>query len=167
MLRLAGKIADGVILNSPTSTEYARRAADLVIEGVESSGRRRDEVDIACCIDCAVSESSEEAKDIVRPIIATYLAHFPAIAKESQVNQKVIENVRPVLLTEGSQAAAELIDDQIVNSLTAVGTEKEFTSRLEEYVDASVALLILCPHGTEEQIGRVIKACADHTIQNN
>jgi 5,10-methylenetetrahydromethanopterin reductase len=167
MLRLAGSIADGAILNAPTSTEYVRRAVGLVTDSAESSGRNRDEIDIACCVDCAVSDRSEDAKDVVRPIIATYLAHFPAIANASQVGRDLVEKVRSAVLTMGSEAAAHLIDDALVNSLTAAGTEDELISRVEEYVKAGVALPVLFPHGTEEHITLAIKTLADYKIKSN
>jgi alkanesulfonate monooxygenase SsuD/methylene tetrahydromethanopterin reductase-like flavin-dependent oxidoreductase (luciferase family) len=159
MLRLAGKVADGVILNSPTSPDYVRRASGLVLRTAESEGRNEKDVDIASCIECAVSEQSKEAKDLVRPIVATYLAYFPAIAKESNVEGELLRDIRSTVLGRGVDAALPLITNEILDSLTAAGTEDEFLSRLQTYVEASVKLPVIFPHGTKQQVEQAIRAC--------
>lgn len=159
MLRLAGKVADGVILNSPTSPDYVRRASSLVLRAAESEGRNEKDVDIASCIECAVSEQSEEAKDLVRPIVATYLAYFHAIAKESNVERELLQEIRSTVPGRGVDAVLPLITNEILDSLTAAGTEDEFLSRLQTYVEAGVKLPVIFPHGSKQQVEQAIRAC--------
>jgi len=159
MLRLTGQVADGVLLNSPTSPEYIQRASNIVLRAAESEARDAKAVDIAACIECAVSEDSKEAKDLVRPIIATYLAYFPAIAKESGVEPNLLQEIRSTVLAKGVDAALPLISDEIVDCLSAAGTEEEYLSRLDEYMKAGVTLPVIFPHGTKRQVEQAIRAC--------
>jgi 5,10-methylenetetrahydromethanopterin reductase len=159
MLRLAGEVADGVLLNSPTSPEYLERASEMVLGAAKSRGRDLKTVDIAACIECAVSEDSRQAKDLVRPIIATYLAYFPSIAKESNVEESLLQEVRSALLMRGVDAALPLITDEIVSSLAAAGTEDEYLSRLDVYIKAGVSLPVIFPHGSKKQVEHAIRAC--------
>jgi 5,10-methylenetetrahydromethanopterin reductase len=163
MLQLAGKISDGVILNSPTSPNYLQRASAMVLREAESEGRRA--IDVAACIECAVSDRSEEAKDLVRPVVTKYLAYFPAIAKESNVEESLLEEIKSTVMTKGVDRALSLVNDDIVDSITAAGTEDEFLSKLETYFNAGVMLPVLFPHGSKQQVDKAIKACGGLLLQ--
>lgn len=160
MLQLAGRLADGVILNSPTSPDYLHRAGTVALREAESVGRGENALDVAACIECAVSDHSKEAKDLVRPIVTTYLAYFPAIAKESNVQQSLLEKIRWTVMTKGVDAALPFVDDEIVASLTAAGTRDEFLSRLETYLKSGIMLPVLFLHGSKKQVDEAIRACS-------
>jgi alkanesulfonate monooxygenase SsuD/methylene tetrahydromethanopterin reductase-like flavin-dependent oxidoreductase (luciferase family) len=61
MLRLAGEIADGVILNWCTAEEHARQR-ELVHEGARAAGRSPEEVTIGAYVRVCVDEDREVAR---------------------------------------------------------------------------------------------------------
>ena len=53
MLRLAGRVADGVILNSNHTVRATRRAVDEIRKGAESAGRSMDAIERVKPLPCA------------------------------------------------------------------------------------------------------------------
>lgn len=165
MLQFAGTIADGVLLDAPTSIEYAQRAIRHVFKGARQAGRSERSIDVAACIHCAISEHDSEAKDMLRPMVATYLTHFPELAQASGF-AKESEEIRTRVKMEGLQAALPLVHDDLVSSLTAAGTTTECISRLDDYARADVGLPVIFPHGSKLEVEHIIRICAQH-IRNH
>jgi alkanesulfonate monooxygenase SsuD/methylene tetrahydromethanopterin reductase-like flavin-dependent oxidoreductase (luciferase family) len=59
MLRLAGEIADGVLLTAGTTPEHVRYAYEQIMEGARSVGRSIDEIQIAGFVLTAVSNDKK------------------------------------------------------------------------------------------------------------
>jgi hypothetical protein len=68
-------------------------------------------------------------------------------------------------MTKGVDRALSLVNDDIVDSITAAGTEDEFLSKLETYFNAGVMLPVLFPHGSKQQVDKAIKACGGLLLQ--
>ena len=64
-LRLAGAIADGVLLNAYTPVEYVKYAAEEVRKAAREAGRDPDAVDIACMLVMRQNRRAGEA--LARP----------------------------------------------------------------------------------------------------
>src|SRR5437667_713643 len=61
MLELAGKVADGVILNSISTPEYVKFAREMIADGANSVGRNPSKIEIAHSVIYAVSDDHQEA----------------------------------------------------------------------------------------------------------
>lgn len=144
-LELAGEKGDGVMLNAFLPTSYVERALQRVDAGARRGGRRLEDVDVASAIVVSVDEDSRKAKDRARAFIALYLSLFPNIAKETELPDEMVAHTRRTFETEGGEAAAQYIDDKVVDMLTASGTPQECRSRIEAYRAAGVQLPILFP----------------------
>jgi 5,10-methylenetetrahydromethanopterin reductase len=151
-LRLAGQIADGVILNGFTSATYAKRAIRLIKEGAEKSGRRTEEIDIASANILSVRDNSRQAKESLRWLVATYLVTFPAIAKESGVSQELLDSIKVVYDREGLENASRLVPYSVIESLTVSGDSDECVARLREYVSAGVKMPIVMPVDSDPEL---------------
>ena len=71
MARLAGEIADGVILNL-ASIDHTRRIVEAIREGALATGRDPASIEIASFIACCIDEDREKARDTARRIISFY-----------------------------------------------------------------------------------------------
>ncbi len=69
-LRLAGEIADGVILLSGVAPTALERATRLVAEGVAASGRQPEEVSLTVSAYCHVTDDVERDAQRLKPICA-------------------------------------------------------------------------------------------------
>lgn len=69
-LRLAGEIADGVILLSGVAAGPLTRAIAAVREGAEAAGRRFDDIDITVSAHALVTDDVERDARIMKPIAA-------------------------------------------------------------------------------------------------
>ncbi len=151
-LRLAGKIADGVLLNAFTSVSYVKRAINLVREGAKSAGRRLGDLDITSLCILSVDENSKRAKDRLRWFVATYLVTFPAIARESGISEDLLTSIRTIYQTKGLEYASKQVPDSVIDALTASGNPDECVQRIREYVAAGVKSPIVMPVASDPDL---------------
>jgi 5,10-methylenetetrahydromethanopterin reductase len=142
-LGLAGEIADGVILNGFVSADYSRGAVQRLREAATRAGRSPDDIDIASWLMVSVDRDSAVAKDAVRPMVATYLANFPNIARESGLPGELLDTIGQVYAAGGAPAAAEHVSDEIVTRLACAGTAEECRALIQRRRDVGVTLPIL------------------------
>lgn len=142
-LALAGEIADGVILNGFVSAAYSRGAVQQVRDAASRAGRDPDQVEIASWLMVSVDRDSARAKDAVRPMVATYLANFPNIARESGLPDDLLALIATKFAEGGSTAAARYVEDEVVTRLACAGTSDECRSLIQRRRDVGVALPIL------------------------
>lgn len=144
-LELAGEKADGVMLNAFLPTGYVERALERLEAGAKRAGRTLAEFDVAGGVVVSADPDAKRALDRARRFIALYLSLFPNIAKETALPDELLSDVREAYQTRGPAAAAELIDDDVVNQLTASGTVAQCQARLEQYRAVGMQLPIVFP----------------------
>ncbi len=150
MLELTGEICDGVVLNYVVPISYIRDAIDLVSRGAEKSGRTIEDIDRPELLVCALSdEDRDEALMTGKSLVAYYLGTEPHIMKASDADPDLIARVQEVVGWPATEAdyrkAAELIPDDLVHSLMAVGTADECRDTVAEFIEAGVTCPILYP----------------------
>lgn len=75
MNRLAGRIADGVLLDVCLPPSYLKnRAIPAVLEGLEKSGRPRSAITISATIVCAIDDDIKTARHELKKSIISHLA---------------------------------------------------------------------------------------------
>ena len=79
MLELAGRIADGVILNLMTPAQ-AGQAASAVRAAARAAGRDPASVEIACVVHCCLSDDPAAAAAAARAVVPRYVLH-PAVPR--------------------------------------------------------------------------------------
>ena len=154
MIELTGQIADGLLLNYLVSPEYNRRALEHLENGAKKAERNWDELDRPQLIVCSLDEDAEKALDNVRPLVAQYLGQQPHIAKASGVKESLIEEVTSALggwpaKPGGLEMAKELIDDRLIQLITASGTAEDCLKKIEEYNSTGCTCPILYPLGDD------------------
>ncbi len=164
MLELAGEICDGVVLNYVVSVDYVRRALARVESGAAKAGKKLQDLDRPELIVCALSDSDPQAAMAEgKKLVAYYLATEPHIMKASGVNEDLLRKVQSILSWPATEAdyvrASQVIPDEVVRNLMAVGTSAECRAKVQEYMDAGVTCPILYPMMND--IRPVIDAFAD------
>lgn len=150
MLELAGEICEGVVLNYVVSVDYIREAVELVRQGAERAGKSLDDVDRPELLVCCLSDDDPQAAMMEgKTLVAYYLGTEPHIMKASKVDEELIKRVQDVVgwpaTAEDYRRAAELIPDEVVRNLMAVGTSQQCRDKVAEYIEAGVTCPILYP----------------------
>jgi len=160
MIELAGEVADGVVLNYMVSPEYNNDAMKHLKEGARKAGRGLDAIDRPQLVACSLNEDSQKAIDAVRPMVTEYLGMEPHIMRMSGVRESLVSEIRETLggwppKPGGLEKAMRLVDDKIVQLLTASGTADECRRKVQAYVDRGCTCPLLWPIGdnVEDVIG--------------
>lgn len=149
MLRLAGEIADGVILNWIPAARVPR-AIEAIAAGAQRAGRSLADIDIACYIRVCVTDDLEAARQWMRreltgyAIVEAYHAYFTAcgFGAESTACREAWK--------QGDRAGAtQRISDTMVHALAAIGSPEVCRVQLAAFVDAGVRLPIVFPFSYE------------------
>ena len=152
-LRLAGKLGEGVILNSGASPEYSANAIKILREVVEAEGRDWGSFEVAQLINCSLDSDHDRALDQVRWEIASKFHPRQAPSNlrprmrvgEPYIHEEDLPRFEQAFSKGGMEELTKSIPDSYIQGLTASGTPTEVLDRVERYQDAGVKLPILRP----------------------
>jgi 5,10-methylenetetrahydromethanopterin reductase len=145
MLALAGRIADGVILNLMSPVQ-AGAAASAVREAAAAAGRDPASVEIACVVHTCLSADAEAAAAAAREVVPRYVLHpaagqlFGACAAAGSLDE-----VRQLTLAGDRAGAASHVPQQVAEAFVAYGDAGRCRSMLAEYRAAGVDLPVVFP----------------------
>jgi 5,10-methylenetetrahydromethanopterin reductase len=162
-LRLAGELADGVLLNTVSSPEYAANAIEIVRTAAREAGRDWESFQIAILINTSVEDDAQAAIDAVRWEVANKFmpekARTQSLARqrvgEPYIDPDEVRHLHAAYDEGGLGALAKAISPRTVQGLTAAGTPDEVVEKIEKYRDAGVHLPILRP-ASWDQSRRII-----------
>ena len=135
MLKLAGEVADGVILNSISSPEYADAAIGWIGEGAKEAGRNPSKIEVAHSIIFSVSDDSQEAVDAAKEDILFYVSYpeLDPILDKSPFKGDALK--MRALIEKGDKAKAiSLISEEMLDMFAVYGTPAECRRRLRDFV---------------------------------
>ena len=150
MLELSGEICDGVVLNYIVPTEYIRDSVDLVAQGAAKVDKSIKDVDRPELLVCSLSDNDpDEAMTTGKALVAYYLGTEPHIMEASGADPDLITRVKEIVGWPATEAdyrkAADIIPDDLVRSVMAVGTTRECRDKVAQYIEAGVTCPILFP----------------------
>lgn len=168
MLKLAGAIADGVVLNVFVSEGYVKNALDLIDEGAREASRERPDVGMVPAF--SIDANGESAKAAVKPMVAEYVCNLPGLEQarravgdpffdRDDVREEVMIPVRRATEAEGSASAAKHVPDWVVEELAAAGTAEECVTKLAEFFDYDLDFVV--PSVMGGNVGYGIDVIAD------
>ncbi len=164
MLEMSGEICDGVVLNYVVSVDYIRKAVALVEKGAKKAGKTLADVDRPELLVCCLSDMDPKAAMAEgKKLVAYYLATEPHIMKASGVDESLLEKVQSMMSWPATEEdyirTSQVIPDEVVRNVMAVGTTEECRAKVKEYIDAGVTCPILYP--MMDDIKPVVDAFAD------
>jgi 5,10-methylenetetrahydromethanopterin reductase len=145
MLELAGRIADGVVLNL-MSPAQAGDAASRVRAAAAAAGRDPAAVEIVCVVHCCLSGDADAAAAAARDVVPRYVLH-PAVAPlfgEDRTSTD-LRPVRELLLAGDRPGATARVPQRVADGFVAHGDADACGQRLAEYRSAGVDLPVVFP----------------------
>lgn len=163
-LKLAGQVADGVVLNAVCSPEYTVNALKIVRQAAEAAGRDFSKFEIAQIINCSVEDDHDKALDQVRwevatkldPVQISFIAGPKMRVGEPYIKKDDIPKFEKAHAAGGMEGLIKAIPDSYVEGMTASGTPDEVKKRVQQYRDAGVKIPLLRP-AANHQTQRVLE----------
>ena len=146
MMRMAGRMADGVLLNN-VPLEYVPYAITRLRKGAESGRRDFGEFDVGNLNVFAVSEDREEARERVRrqlPIDFISISERELSAVGLSLTD--VEPIRTALkrqFPEDFMKASEFVTDYMMEKFSVSGTPEDCVKRMKDYEKAGVTRILL------------------------
>jgi 5,10-methylenetetrahydromethanopterin reductase len=155
MLRLAGETADGVLPLLFPPEHYAT-VLPYLTEGATRAGRSLDEIDVAGCVWCSVSNDRGAAEDVLKDKIAYYgHALSPLIWERLGLSAADFRPLEQALMTERDPIAARALVTERMLRIGIVGTPADLIRRLEGLVALGVRHLSFGPPLGPDQLEAV------------
>ena len=147
-LRLAGSIADGVLLNAYTPTEYVRYAVAEVRKAAREAGRDPSSVDIACMLVVRLTDNPDAIWGSLKQRIVRLLdePHVGEVLLErGGFDPSILGPLRQSVAAGAGNEAAAMVTDDMVEAFYVMGPETRCVERVAEYREAGVGLPLLLP----------------------
>ena len=147
-LRLAGTIADGVLLNAYVPPSYVSYAVGEIRGAAQEAGRDPQSIDIACMLVIRLTDDPQRMlptlkKRIVRLLDEAYVGEI--LLEKGGFDPSILGPLRESYATDGSTEAVNLITDEMVASFYLIGSEEQCRQRIAEYRAAGVDLPLILP----------------------
>ena len=147
-LRLAGAIADGVLLNAYVPPAYVRYAVAEIRAAAQEAGRDLDAIDIACMLVVRPTDDPQALmpglkKRLVRLLDEAYVGEI--LLDKGGFDPSILGPLRASYAADGGTAAVELIGDDMVEAFYLLGPDDACRRRVAEYRHAGVDLPLLLP----------------------
>ncbi|WP_317158169.1 LLM class flavin-dependent oxidoreductase [[Mycobacterium] appelbergii] len=148
ILRMSGRIADGVIVLVGTAPHFIEAALKTIEAGAAESGRTLDDLHIVLWTPTAIDEDRTHARDLVRAHVSR-VAIRPLPAKVDPSLEKAIDRIRESynyyehMNTEASHA--DLVPDELVDLFALAGTPDECRQRLKQIEGLGVDQVSIIP----------------------
>lgn len=143
MLKLAGKIADGVILSGPQ--EYLRYAIDTIDKVAIAREDREKEIEKVVWLPTIPTFKGGSEK-LARQVVALVVADTPEqVLDLLDIDREKAAKVRETVAALGPKAGAELIDQQFIDIFAISGTKEHMVDRFEEIHSFGATEVVLGP----------------------
>jgi 5,10-methylenetetrahydromethanopterin reductase len=153
-LRLAGAIADGVLLNAYVPTGYITYAVQTIRQAARDAGRDANAIDIACMLVVRPTDHPEVFRASLKQRLVRLLAE-PYVGEILLDTGGFDPGILPPLRTLAGQGdeheATRLIGNDMVEAFYLLGSAEHCRQRLAEYRQAGVDLPLLLPRLNDYQ----------------
>jgi alkanesulfonate monooxygenase SsuD/methylene tetrahydromethanopterin reductase-like flavin-dependent oxidoreductase (luciferase family) len=153
-MRLAGEVADGVLLNWCTPERVQAAKADLR-EGAEAAGRDPADVTVAVYVRASMGAGDEASMRALQEAAGEY-ASYPAYARQFALMGLEEESRRAA--AAHASGRSEDVPEELVRSVSLVGEPSAARERLDAFREAGADLPVVYPVATEgDPIGSVAR----------
>ncbi len=161
-LRLAGAVADGVLLNAYVSPAYVRYAVEEVRNAAKAAGRDPQAIDIACMLVVRLTDDPDSIRPtlkqrIVRLLDEPYVGEI--LLEKGGFDPAILKPLRASVAKDGGKDVVGLISDEMVDAFYVIGPAARCKERIAEYRQAGVDLPLLLPR--LEDYRRVAEVLSD------
>ena len=176
-LRLAGEVADGVIIGFGLTPEAIKAALGYLKEGAESAGRTLKDIDIWWQVRWSVADDRATALEMLRGRLSSAATHVFSYGFEDRfVPPQFHDEIRALgkryLATEhetggGRERAfvdSPALKEYLASRFAAYGTPKQLVERLEELAALGVTQLRLAPGSQGESRDKQLEVLAKQVM---
>jgi len=147
-LQLAGRVADGVVLNAYVPTAYVRYAVAEIRAAAQAAGRDPNAIDIACMLVVRLADDPSGMwmslkERLVRLLAEAYVGEI--LLEQGGFDPGILPTLRQRAAAQGEAAAVDLISDTMVEAFFLVGPAERCRARIAEYQEAGVDQALLLP----------------------
>jgi alkanesulfonate monooxygenase SsuD/methylene tetrahydromethanopterin reductase-like flavin-dependent oxidoreductase (luciferase family) len=156
MTRLAGKIADGVLINMANPVEI-RRIADEVRAGALDAGKDPARMEVICKIRCSIAQTYDVAREALSHALTYYaLADYYRDLLGRMGFAAEVESMRAAWKAAGFHAARRLVTDRMFSSLPLVAATSatEVVEQIKPYAEAGATRVVLPYVATSDNVVR-------------
>ena len=162
MLRIAGEIGDGVIVNFITP-ETVAPMLDNTRDGMRAAGKDPASLDVVCRIICAVDEDEAVARTLFRRSLTAYVT----VPQYNKFFREIGYEKEATIAIDSWNAgdrkkALETIPDEMVEKIFVFGSAEKCRRRLDDYAKAGITTTALqfssFARTPEERRAKVLKA---------
>lgn len=152
MLQLAGRLADGVLLNVGASVEYVRWAVAEIQVGARKAGRQPEDITVAAWLTAYVTDDYEFGVQSAREWLASMLSiprQGEILLERSGIDASILPGIRQhhgAYPHRGDrEAAARYVPPEVADRLALIGSPERIAERIAEYRAAGVDVPVLGP----------------------
>ena len=151
MLRLTGRIADGVVLSGGLTVQHVNYSLGRIAEGARAAGRDPAEVRNAAFLYFSVSADGREAVDFLRGRLA-FLFRNRAMAENIRSSGLPIDHeaIVAAVAERDMETAKRLVPDDAVDAFAVGGTVRNCRDRLAAYLATGVTEPVIQISGSPE-----------------
>ena len=143
MLRLAGEIGDGVIVNFVTP-ETVAPMLDNTRDGMRAAGKDPAGLDVVCRIICAVDEDESVARTLFRRSLTAYVTvpQYNKFFREIGFDKEATTAI-DAWNAGDRKKALETVSDEMVDQIFVFGSAEKCRRRLDDYARAGITTTAL------------------------
>ncbi|MGH9138082.1 MAG: LLM class flavin-dependent oxidoreductase [Acidimicrobiales bacterium] len=159
MLRLAGRIGDGVVIQGRTDPALIAAATTEVLAGAAEAGRDRDDLTVTTRIDVALATSRDAAVAALRPSCVRRLHNAHRRRQLARHGFSIPASLTDAIESAGYThdpgtlaALGALVPDDVLDAVSLAATPADLGERLDRLVDAGIDHVLVNPvagDGTE------------------
>lgn len=165
MLKLAGEIGDGVLINA-SNPEDIKEAVELVKEGASASGRGMDKIDVAAYTAFSIHDNEEKALKAAIPVVAFIVAGSPdPVLEKHHINLEAAKNIRDALVKGDFPTAFSSVTREMADAFSIYGTPTQCVEKISQVLKAGVTQFVVgSPIGgnVRKAIDLVVKEVIPH-----
>ena len=147
-LRLAGAVADGVLLNAYVPASYVRYAVQEIAAAAREAGRDPASIDIACMLIVRLTDDPGRMMPDLKERMVRLLAEpfvGEVLLERGGFDPGILPSLRATAESQGEKAATHLITEAMVEAFYLLGDAPECRRRIDEYREAGVDNALLLP----------------------
>jgi 5,10-methylenetetrahydromethanopterin reductase len=158
--RVAGRVADGAIMQGCVAEPLLRFFRDAVAEGARRAGRDPGGVELVARINVCIADDTRVARDVMRPTIVRSLAaqrpdfftfrtaglELPAPLREEVLRLSYTHDPAPLM------KLAPLVPDAFVDAVTLAGSPGEVADGVVRLARGGIGQLMVYPLGPNRDI---------------
>ena len=147
-LRLAGAVADGVILNAYVPADYVRYAVEIIRDAAREAGRDPQAIDITCMLVVRLTNDAGAIIPGLKQRLVRLLSepHVGEILLErGGFDVDLLKPLRRAAASPADAGATDLISDDMVEAFYLVGDAATCRARIADYIAAGVDAPLLLP----------------------